>query len=94
MEISTFIRGLGLDTAVVLGIIFVTQVIKLYTGPTIKRFLVVLPIVLGLGMGVVLALDEGIISIIRNGFVYGAVATWAYTFGDKFLGVTLPGDTK
>lgn len=88
------LRQLGLDAAVVVAIVFATQIIKTYINPNLKPWLTLIPVILGIILGTILAFNDGWIAIVRNGFVYGAVATWLYSFGTKLLGIPMPGDQK
>jgi hypothetical protein len=94
MDVASALGALGMDAVVVLCIVAVTQLVKRYAGASVKPWLVVIPIVLGIVAGVMLTAGAGWVAVVRGGFVYGTVATWLYSFGTKFLGVAFPGDER
>ena len=93
MDIGSVLQSAGvnvIDLVVVLCIVLLTQIVKRYAG--IKRWLVLVPIVLGVGFGFALHFGDGVLLAVVWGFVLGVIATWLYSFGTKFLGFTLPGN--
>ncbi len=82
-----------LDLALIVAIWGLTQALKVFDkGDKLARFYSLLPLVLGLGSGFLIAPDWK--AALLTGFVHGAIAAYLNSTIKNLFGLTLPGDKK
>lgn len=73
--------NLGINLAVIGGIIGVTEVIKLILPEVLKRFLLLVPTILGVVAAIALGWNQGWQGVVREAIVYVGTSTYIWKFG-------------
>lgn len=84
------LKALGIDTAIIAGIIAITQAVKaLDSENRLKRFYILVPTILGFLAALFITTPPTWQAVGRNALVYIGAATYFYSAGSKML---FPGD--
>ena len=71
----------GINLAIVAGIIGITEVVKTFLPEKLKRFTILVPTILGVVAAVVLGLSGGWKEVLKDCIIYVGSATYVWKFG-------------
>jgi hypothetical protein len=77
---------LGVNLAIIAGIIGLTEVVKLFLPPTFTKFVILVPTVLGAVAAVALGWGQGWGEIVVKAIIYVGAATYIFKFGKTVVG--------
>ena len=72
---------LGINLAIVGGIIGITEVVKTFIPDVLKRYVILVPTILGVVAAVVLGLSGGWKEVVKDAIIYVGAATYIWRFG-------------
>jgi hypothetical protein len=78
---------LGVNLGIVAGIIGITEVVKLILPPSLVKFVILIPTILGAVAALALGWGEGWTTIVKNCIIYVGAATYIWKFGKTVVGV-------
>jgi hypothetical protein len=79
--------ALGINLAIIGGIIGLTEVVKLFIPPKFVNFIILVPTVLGAVAALALGWNRGWTEVVKQIIIYVGAATYIYKFGKTVVGV-------
>ena len=80
------LSGLGINSALVIGIVALTEVIKkIDTKGKFKKFYILIPLILGVGASFLITNPLTVTSVITNAIIYAGVSGYTYKSGKLAL---------
>ncbi len=77
---------LGVNLAVIAGIIGITEGVKLILPPALTKFIIIIPAILGVVAAVALGWGKGWTEVVTNSIIYVGAATYIWKFGKTVIG--------